>query len=130
MSNDLGRPALSITLLCRGSAPFAHHPPRGAPMSHPRPTPTRAKLALLAAAALLSLPAPSLAQCEPQQVIRLAPAPTDSRFGGGVPLSGDGNTLIVGAPADNNAIGAVYFFVRSGATWVPQGSRTLASGEI
>ena len=35
-------------------------------------------------------------------------------------LSGDGNTAIVGAPRDNNNVGAVYVFTRSGTTWTQQ----------
>ena len=40
--------------------------------------------------------------------------------GGSVALSGDGNTAIVGAPIDNNQIGAAWVFTRSGEAWSQQ----------
>lgn len=51
-------------------------------------------------------------------------------FGYAVALSGDGSTAIVGAPQDKNSIGAVWVFVRSGETWVPQGGKITATGEL
>lgn len=51
-------------------------------------------------------------------------------FGYAVALSGDGSTAIVGAPQDKNSTGAVWVFVRSGSTWVPQGSKITATGEV
>jgi hypothetical protein len=36
-----------------------------------------------------------------------------------VALSADSSWVIVGGPGDNGSIGAVWFFVRSGRTWVP-----------
>jgi hypothetical protein len=40
--------------------------------------------------------------------------------GASVALSGDGNTAIVGGPADDSGAGAVWVFTRSGGTWSPQ----------
>ena len=40
-----------------------------------------------------------------------------SQQGNSVALSGDGNTLIEGAPGDNNSLGAVWAFSREGSTW-------------
>ncbi len=47
--------------------------------------------------------------------------------GNSVHLSGDGNTLIVGAPRDDAATGAAWIFVRSGATWTEQ-AKLVGSG--
>jgi FG-GAP repeat/IPT/TIG domain len=51
-----------------------------------------------------------------------------SLLGASVALSGDGSTILVGAPRDNGGLGAAWVFVRSGASWVQQGSK-LTSGE-
>lgn len=48
-----------------------------------------------------------------------------------VALSADGNTLMSGGAADDNQLGAVWFFTRSGASWTQQGPKivpTDASG--
>lgn len=56
-----------------------------------------------------------------QQAYLKAPAPNDSdEFGSSLALSGDGNTLIVGAPlADSPGVdaGAAFVFTRTGTTW-------------
>ena len=45
------------------------------------------------------------------------------QFGWSVALSGnDGNTAIIGAPSKNNFNGVVYFFTRSGSSWIEQAS--------
>lgn len=64
-----------------------------------------------------------------------AAASNESSFGGAVVLSGDGSTLVVGAPTDPSGAlgsgadptdrskpnaGAAYVFARSGTTWVQQ----------
>jgi hypothetical protein len=46
-----------------------------------------------------------------------------ARQGASVALSADGNTALIGGPADNGAIGAGWVFVRSGSTWTQQGER-------
>ena len=51
-------------------------------------------------------------------------------FGYAVALSGDGSTAIVGGPQDKNSVGAVWVYVRSGETWVPQGGKITATGEV
>ena len=50
------------------------------------------------------------------------------RFGAGVALSADGETALVGAPADGGDLGAAWVFARSGSTWTPQGEK-LTGGE-
>jgi hypothetical protein len=49
-------------------------------------------------------------------------------FGASVALSSDGDTALVGGYDDAAASGAAWVFVRSGSTWVHQGSK-LTSGE-
>jgi hypothetical protein len=49
-------------------------------------------------------------------------------FGKTVAISGDGNTILIGGPADNSEVGAVWVFTRSGSTWVQQGPK-LTVGE-
>ena len=48
-----------------------------------------------------------------------------------VAISGDGNTVLIGGPADNNTIGAVWVFTRANAQWTQQtrltGSDALVS---
>jgi hypothetical protein len=48
---------------------------------------------------------------------------------GGVALSADGNTALVGGGGDNGAIGAAWVFTRSGSTWTQQGPKLTGSGE-
>jgi len=43
--------------------------------------------------------------------------PEDSRFGGSVALSGDGNTALIGSVQDNNRAGAAWVFGRAGEEW-------------
>jgi IPT/TIG domain/FG-GAP repeat len=43
-----------------------------------------------------------------------------------VAMSADGNTALVGAPADNGYAGAVWVFARSGSEWVQQGPKLMA----
>lgn len=49
--------------------------------------------------------------------------------GTAVDLSSDGNTAIIGGPADNNYAGATWIFTRSGATWTQQ-AKLVGSGGI
>jgi hypothetical protein len=46
-----------------------------------------------------------------------------------VALSADGNTLAVGGPNDNNGIGAVWIFIRSGGVWIQQ-TKLIGSSNI
>jgi hypothetical protein len=52
----------------------------------------------------------------------------EGRFGRSLALSSDGNTAVIGAPADGNHAGAAWVFQRSGSSWAQQGSK-LAGGE-
>ncbi len=44
-----------------------------------------------------------------------------------VGLSADGNTAIVGGANDDNGVGAVWVFTRSGDTWTQQGGKLVAA---
>jgi uncharacterized protein YjdB len=50
--------------------------------------------------------------------------------GASVSLSADGNTAIVGGSGDNNNIGAVWVFTRSGNVWTQQGSKLVGTGVV
>jgi hypothetical protein len=50
-----------------------------------------------------------------------------ARFGWGVALSGDGNTLISGGVTDDSGIGAAWIFARSGGVWSQQGPKLVAT---
>ena len=45
-------------------------------------------------------------------------------------ISGDGNTIIVGGPADNNNTGAAWVWTRSGGVWTQQGNKLVGSGAV
>ncbi|MFO1527767.1 MAG: hypothetical protein U1F16_17480 [Turneriella sp.] len=49
--------------------------------------------------------------------------------GYGVAMSADGNTAIVGGPADDSSRGAAWIFIRSGTTWSQQGSKLVGTGD-
>ena len=46
-----------------------------------------------------------------------------------VALSGDGNTALIGAYADNGEVGAAWVFTRSGSTWTQQGPKLTGGSE-
>jgi hypothetical protein len=50
-------------------------------------------------------------------------------FGTSVALSGDGNTAVIGGPADSVGKGAVWVFTRAGSAWTQQGEKLIAGGE-
>jgi hypothetical protein len=50
--------------------------------------------------------------------------------GTSVALSGDGDTAIVGGPADNIGAGATWVFTRSGGVWTQQGSKLVGTGAV
>jgi hypothetical protein len=52
-----------------------------------------------------------------------------SSEGQSVALSGDGNTAAIGGP-DDNGVGAVWIFTRSGGVWSQVGSKLVASGAM
>lgn len=47
-----------------------------------------------------------------------------------VSLSADGNTAIVGGHLDDNVVGAVWIFTRSGGVWRQQGDKLVAAGAL
>jgi hypothetical protein len=48
--------------------------------------------------------------------------------GASVSLSADGNTAIVGGPADSNGQGAAWVYTRSGGVWTQQGNKLVGTG--
>jgi hypothetical protein len=52
----------------------------------------------------------------------------EGAFGYSVALSAEGNTALIGGPADTNESGAAWVFIRSGSTWTQQ-SPKLTTGE-
>jgi hypothetical protein len=52
------------------------------------------------------------------------------RFGGGVALSADGNTALIGGSEDGEGIGAAWVFTRSGTTWTQQGPKLTGAEEL
>lgn len=65
-----------------------------------------------------------------QQGGKLLPtgATGNAERGGSVSLSADGNTALIGGPADNSSSGAFWAFTRSGSTWTQQGSKLVGTG--
>lgn len=53
-----------------------------------------------------------------------------ARQGAAVALSADGNTAIVGGPADNKLTGAAWVYFRSAGGWAQQGSKLVGAGSI
>ncbi len=51
------------------------------------------------------------------------------QFGTSVDLSTNGNTAVIGAPADNGSVGAAWVFTRTGSTWTQQGAKLTAAKE-
>lgn len=56
--------------------------------------------------------------------------PNQRLEGSSVALSVNGDTALIGGPADNNGMGAAWVFTRSGSSWSQQGSQLTASDEI
>jgi hypothetical protein len=50
-------------------------------------------------------------------------------FGESLALSADGNTALIGNPADNGELGSALVFTRSGETWSQQGAKLTGGGE-
>ena len=50
-------------------------------------------------------------------------------FGNTVALSADGNTALISGSNDNQSVGAVWVFTRSGSAWTQQGPKLTASDE-
>jgi FG-GAP repeat protein len=53
----------------------------------------------------------------------------EGEFGASVALSDDGDTALIGGPADNEDLGAAWVFTRSGSTWTQQGAKLTGAGE-
>jgi uncharacterized protein (TIGR03437 family) len=64
-----------------------------------------------------------------QQGGKLLPADSTgpSNEGVSLALSSDGNTLITGGPNDNNSVGALWQYQRSGNTWSQSGTKMVPS---
>ncbi|HEV7584410.1 MAG TPA: IPT/TIG domain-containing protein [Solirubrobacteraceae bacterium] len=71
---------------------------------------------------------PLVQASEALTVSEAAGAVGEGQLGFSVALSADGNTALVGAPADANSAGAVWMFVRSSGSWKQEGSK-LTAGE-
>jgi len=50
--------------------------------------------------------------------------------GQSVALSADGNTALVGGPADNAVVGAAWVYTRTGGLWTQQGPKLVGSGAV
>ena len=57
-------------------------------------------------------------------------APGDARQGTSVALSADGNTALVGGPADNATTGAAWIFTRTNGVWSQQGAKLVATDAV
>ena len=44
-------------------------------------------------------------------------------------LSGDGKTVLLGGPGDDNDAGAAWMFTRSGESWIQQGAKLTGGGD-
>ena len=53
----------------------------------------------------------------------------DATFGRSVALSGNGETALVGGPADDEGKGAAWAFERAGEQWLSDGSKLTGAGE-
>jgi hypothetical protein len=67
-----------------------------------------------------------------QQCVKLVAndAVGQARQGNSVSLSGDGDTAIVGVPADNSGTGAAWVFTRTGGVWTQQGEKLVGTGAV
>ncbi len=52
----------------------------------------------------------------------------EGEFGTSVALSDDGDTALIGGPADDENVGAAWVFTRSGSTWTQQGEKLTGAG--
>ncbi len=66
-----------------------------------------------------------------QQGSKLTPSDEsgEGEFAETVALSGEGDTALIGAPEDDNRVGAAWIFTRSGSSWTQQGSKLTGEGE-
>ncbi len=65
-----------------------------------------------------------------QQTLKLSgtSATGAAQQGAAVAISLDGNTAVVGGPADNSNIGGAWIFVRNGSAWTQQGGELIGTG--
>src|SRR6185312_6130172 len=54
----------------------------------------------------------------------------EGEFGASVALSADGDTALIGAPADNDNSGGAWIFTRSGSSWTQHGGKITGSEEV
>ena len=64
----------------------------------------------------------------PQQKLLASDGAANDLLGYAAAISGDGTTVVLGAPGKGNHTGAAYVFVRSGATWTEQQALTAVDG--
>src|SRR5581483_11925544 len=83
--------------------------------------------ALLAAAVVM---APAQAQFNQQSKLVGTGAVGVANQGYAVALSADGNTALVGGPADNGNLGAVWVYTRTNGIWSQQGVKLTPTGEV
>ncbi|HKU13199.1 MAG TPA: Calx-beta domain-containing protein [Steroidobacteraceae bacterium] len=62
-----------------------------------------------------------------QAYVKAANAAAGDSFGRTVAISRDGSTIAIGAPARSSSAGAVYIFVRNGASWAQQAMLTAGN---
>jgi PKD repeat protein len=53
----------------------------------------------------------------------------EDEFGSSVALSANGATALIGAPRDNEGVGAAWAYIRSGSTWTQDGPKLTGNGE-
>ena len=54
----------------------------------------------------------------------------NSAQGASVSLSADGNTALVGGPADNSGVGAAWVWTRTVGVWTQQGNKLVGAGAV
>lgn len=62
-----------------------------------------------------------------QSYLKASNNAANSAFGKAVAISTDGSTIAIGAPQRNTGAGAVYVFVRNGASWAQQAALTASN---
>ncbi|PWU02638.1 MAG: hypothetical protein C5B51_20455 [Terriglobia bacterium] len=65
-----------------------------------------------------------------QQELQGAGFAGQSREGLSAAISGDGSSVILGAPADNKGVGAVWIFVLTSDGWIQQSSKRVGTGFV
>lgn len=64
-----------------------------------------------------------------QAYVKASNTALDNLFGAKVAISTDGSTIAIGAPGRTSTAGAVYVFVRNGASWSQQAMLTASNAE-